>query len=81
MQPVSIRSGAPQLAAGDHPGTTARRRRDRHYPLLRDRDSRSHAEILHLRGTLHLLRQPAPESQTVTTRDRVAALVDGLVHS
>jgi hypothetical protein len=25
--------------------------------------------------------QPAPESQTVTTRDRVAALVDGLVHS
>jgi hypothetical protein len=47
----------------------------------RDRDFRSHAEILHLRGTLHLLRQPAPESQTVTTRDRVAALVDGLVHS
>ncbi len=47
----------------------------------RDRDFRSHAEILHLHGTLHLLRQPAPESQTVTTRDRVAAFVDGLVHA
>ena len=45
------------------------------------RDFRSPAEILNLRGTLPLLRQPAPESQAVTTRDRVAALVDGLVYS
>jgi glycogen debranching enzyme len=47
----------------------------------RDRDFRSHAEIVRQRGTLHLLRQPPPESQTVSVRDRLTAFVDGLVHA
>lgn len=40
----------------------------------------SHGEIVHKRGTLHLLRQPPLESVTARTRDRFRALVDTLVH-
>ncbi|MGH7562012.1 MAG: glycogen debranching N-terminal domain-containing protein [Gemmatimonadales bacterium] len=47
----------------------------------RDGDFSCHAELKRKRGTLHLLRQPPPESLTTTVRERVSAFVDGLVHA
>jgi glycogen debranching enzyme len=44
-------------------------------------DGKSHAEILDKRGTLHLVRQPPPESLTVGIADRLKALVDGVLHT
>jgi hypothetical protein len=46
----------------------------------RDRRGASHAEVVHKRGTLHLLRQPPPESLSATWRDRFSALGDRLLH-
>lgn len=46
----------------------------------RDDRGASHAEILHKRGTLHLLRQPPPEAIDVRMRDRFTALVDRVLH-
>ncbi len=47
----------------------------------RDDDGKSHAEILHRQGTLHLLRQPPLESLTVGIADRLKALIDGVLHT
>jgi glycogen debranching enzyme len=46
----------------------------------RDRDGRSHAEVVRKRGTLRLVHQPPIESVTAGIRDRMSALVDTLVH-
>jgi hypothetical protein len=46
----------------------------------RDDDGESHAEILHKRGTLHLIRQPPPEALHVRLRDRFSALADRVLH-
>jgi glycogen debranching enzyme len=43
-------------------------------------DGDSHAEVLHQRGTLHLLKQPPLESLASGARDRLGAFVDGLWH-
>jgi glycogen debranching enzyme len=40
----------------------------------------SHGEIVHKRGTLHLVRQPPIESLRAGLRDRFAALADTLIH-
>ena len=47
----------------------------------RDRDHRSHGEIIKKRGTLRLIRQPPLESLTTSVSERVSRLVDGLVHA
>lgn len=46
----------------------------------RDDHGASHAEMLHRRGTLRLVRQPPPESLSVSKRDRFVALADGMIH-
>ncbi|HSA54166.1 MAG TPA: hypothetical protein VLE53_00615, partial [Gemmatimonadaceae bacterium] len=46
----------------------------------RDAGGDSHAEILHRRGTLHLVRQPPPEALHVRVRDRFSALADRILH-
>ncbi len=46
----------------------------------RDDDGKSHAEILHRQGTLHLVRQPPLESLSAGIGDRLKALVDGVWH-
>ena len=46
----------------------------------READGKSHGEIVRHRGTLHLLRQPPPESVKANVSDRLRALVDTLVH-
>jgi glycogen debranching enzyme len=46
----------------------------------RDRAGRSHVEVLRKRGTLHVVKQPPPESLAVGVRDRFSALVDRLLH-
>ena len=46
----------------------------------RDKHGASHAEVVRKRGTLHLVRQPPPESQTVGWRDRFSALADRVLH-
>jgi glycogen debranching enzyme len=46
----------------------------------RDHDGESHAEIVHKRGTLHLIRQPPPEALHVRIRDRFSALADRVLH-
>jgi len=46
----------------------------------RDRSGESHAEVVRKRGTFHLLRQPPPESLTASTRDRMGALVESVMH-
>jgi glycogen debranching enzyme len=40
----------------------------------------SHAEVLHQRGTLHLMKQPPLESLAAGARDRLAAFIDGVWH-
>jgi glycogen debranching enzyme len=46
----------------------------------RDRDGDSHVEVVRKRGTLHVIKQPPPESLTAGVRDRFTALVDRLFH-
>ena len=46
----------------------------------RDEHGTSHGEVLHKRGTFHLVKQPPIESLTAGVRDRFGALVDSLVH-
>jgi glycogen debranching enzyme len=46
----------------------------------RDGAGESHAEVVRKRGTLHLLRQPPPESLTARVRDRFGALVETVLH-
>lgn len=46
----------------------------------RDGDGDSHAEVLHQRGTLHLLKQPPLESLAAGARDRLGAFIDGVWH-
>jgi glycogen debranching enzyme len=43
-------------------------------------DGDSHAEVLHQRGTFHLVKQPPPESLTSGIRDRLGAFIDGVWH-
>jgi glycogen debranching enzyme len=40
----------------------------------------SHTEVLHKRGTLHLVKQPPPESLSSGVRDRLGAFIDGVWH-
>jgi hypothetical protein len=47
----------------------------------RDRHGSSKWEVLHQQGTLHVLRQPAPESLSATWLDRTAAAVESLQHA
>ncbi|HEY7479434.1 MAG TPA: glycogen debranching N-terminal domain-containing protein [Gemmatimonadales bacterium] len=46
----------------------------------RDRGGRSHVEVLQKRGTLHVVKQPPPESLAVGVKDRFSALLDRLLH-
>jgi hypothetical protein len=46
----------------------------------RDASGASHTETLHKRGTLHVLRQPPPESLNAGLRDRFSALADRVLH-
>lgn len=46
----------------------------------RDSHGHSHGEILEKRGTLHLIKQPPPESLRAGAVDRFSALIDRLVH-
>ncbi|MGH7504785.1 MAG: amylo-alpha-1,6-glucosidase, partial [Longimicrobiales bacterium] len=46
----------------------------------RDARGSSHAEVLHRRGTLHLVRSAPPESLHTSMRDRFVALIDGLIN-
>lgn len=46
----------------------------------RDDHGTSHGEVLDRRGTLHLVKQPPPESLTVGAMDRFTALFDRLGH-
>jgi glycogen debranching enzyme len=46
----------------------------------RDRHGVSHGELLEKRGTLHLVKQPPPESLSAGLADRAAALVDSITH-
>jgi hypothetical protein len=45
----------------------------------RDENGASHAEVLHKRGTLHLVMQPPLESLSARVRDRFSALADSLL--
>jgi glycogen debranching enzyme len=47
----------------------------------RDADGTSHGEVLHKRGTFHLVKQPPPESLTAGIVDRLAALFDSVRRS
>jgi hypothetical protein len=40
----------------------------------------SHAEVLHHRGTFHLVKQPPLESLEAGARDRLGAFIDGVWH-
>ncbi len=46
----------------------------------RDAHGASHAEIVEKEGTVHLLRQPPPESLSAGVKDRLAALVESFRH-
>jgi glycogen debranching enzyme len=46
----------------------------------RDRRGRSHGELLRKRGTLHLVKQPPPESLSAGIGDRASALLDSIIH-
>ncbi|HJU65811.1 MAG TPA: glycogen debranching N-terminal domain-containing protein [Gemmatimonadaceae bacterium] len=46
----------------------------------RDEDGSSHGEVLHKRGTLHLVKQPPLESLSAGLRDRFSALADSVLH-
>jgi glycogen debranching enzyme len=46
----------------------------------RDTGGASHAEVLHRRGTLHVVKQPPLESLRAGVKDRFTALADRLLH-
>jgi glycogen debranching enzyme len=46
----------------------------------RDEKGKSHAEVLHKRGTLHLVNQPPPESLTAGPGERFGGLVESVFH-
>jgi len=46
----------------------------------RDRQGSSHVEVLHKRGTVHVVKQPPPESLTAGVPDRLGALFDSIRH-
>ncbi len=46
----------------------------------RDDRGRSHAEVLRKRGTLHVVKQPPPESLSAGIGDRFTALTDRILH-
>jgi glycogen debranching enzyme len=46
----------------------------------RDTAGESHVEVVQKRGTLHIVKQPPPESLTAGPKDRVTALADRLLH-
>jgi hypothetical protein len=46
----------------------------------RGKDGASHGEVVRKRGSLHLIKQPPPESMHAGVRDRFGALLDSLVH-
>jgi glycogen debranching enzyme len=46
----------------------------------RDDTGGSHTEVLHRRGTLHVIQQPPLESLSVGAKDRFSALVDRILH-
>ncbi|HET9604834.1 MAG TPA: glycogen debranching N-terminal domain-containing protein [Gemmatimonadales bacterium] len=46
----------------------------------RDQQGRSHAEVEHVQGTMHLLRQPPLESLHAGVKDRLGALMESVVH-
>jgi glycogen debranching enzyme len=46
----------------------------------RDADGDSHGEVLEKRGTLHLVKQPPPESLTAGVGDRFGAFMDRVLH-
>jgi glycogen debranching enzyme len=46
----------------------------------RGTDGDSHAEVLHQRGTFHLVKQPPLESLSSGARDRLGAFIDGVWH-
>jgi glycogen debranching enzyme len=48
--------------------------------FYRDGKGESHVEVTRKRGTLHVLKQPPPESLTAGPKDRFTALVDRLLH-
>jgi glycogen debranching enzyme len=48
--------------------------------FYRDGKGESHVEVPRKRGTLHVLRQPPPDSLTAGAKDRFTALVDRLLH-
>ena len=47
----------------------------------RNRDGHSKWEVLHQQGTLHVVRQPAPESLSATWTERTVAAVESLQHA
>jgi glycogen debranching enzyme len=47
----------------------------------RDRDGASKWEVLHVQGTLHVVRQPAPESISATWADRAGAVLESVARS
>ena len=59
------------LKLGDATGTVR---------FWRESDGKSHGELLHHRGTIHLLRQPPLESTTAKASDRLSAFVDTILH-
>jgi hypothetical protein len=48
--------------------------------FYRQPDGKSHHHVLKKRGTLHLIRQPPPESLSAGVADRFRALIDGILH-
>jgi glycogen debranching enzyme len=46
----------------------------------RDGKGESHVEVVRKRGTLHIIKQPPPDSLTASPKDRFTALVDRLLH-
>ena len=46
----------------------------------RDDNGDSHAEVLHRKGTLHVVKQPPPESLSARVKDRFTALTDRILH-
>jgi hypothetical protein len=45
----------------------------------RDERGASHWEVLHRQGTLHILRQPPPESVSATWADRTTAVLESIL--
>jgi hypothetical protein len=48
--------------------------------FARESDGRAQVDVLETRGTLHVIRQPPPESLQASAFDRLAALLRGVRH-